>query len=83
MTKEERETELSLKKEAKKLQEEDASGGFLYLVRGLPWERRVVKIRKSLAVVQSAEATLLPAYDRIQRPDERNYKCKYCICSQM
>jgi hypothetical protein len=45
MTQDEREKEIALKGEAKKKQEDDKSGNFLYLVRGHPWERRIVKIK--------------------------------------
>jgi hypothetical protein len=44
MTHDEREKEIALKREAKKKQD-DKSGNFLYLVRGHPWERRIVKIK--------------------------------------
>ena len=47
MTKEEREKYLELKKEARQLQENQADGGdFLYLVRGLPWERHIIKRKR-------------------------------------
>ena len=47
MTKEERSKDLELKKEAKNLQENQAEGeDFLYLVRGLPWERRIIKRKR-------------------------------------
>ena len=36
MTQDEREKEIALKKEAKKKQEDDKNGNFLYLVRGHP-----------------------------------------------
>jgi hypothetical protein len=45
MTQDEREKEIALKREAKKKQEDDKSGNFLYLVRGHPRERRIVKIK--------------------------------------
>jgi hypothetical protein len=48
MTQDEREKEIALKKEAKKKQEDDKNGNFLYLVRGHPWERRIVKIKKHI-----------------------------------
>lgn len=48
MSQDEREKEMALKKEAKKKQDEDASGNFLYLVRGHPWERHIVKIKKNI-----------------------------------
>jgi hypothetical protein len=35
-------------KEAKKKQEDDKNGNFLYLVRGHPWERGIVKIKKHI-----------------------------------
>jgi hypothetical protein len=34
--------------EAKKKQEDDKNGNFLCLVRGHPWERRIVKIKKHI-----------------------------------
>ena len=46
MSKEERLREAKLKKEAKEKQRNEASGNFIFLVRGLPWERKIVKIRK-------------------------------------
>ena len=46
MTQDERGKEIALKKETKKKQD-DKSGNFLYLVRGHPWERRIVKIRNT------------------------------------
>ena len=47
MTKEEREKDLELKKEARQLQENQADGrDFLYLVRGLPWERHIIKRKR-------------------------------------
>ena len=47
MTKDERSKDLELKKEAKSLQENQAEGeDFLFLVRGLPWERRIIKRKK-------------------------------------
>lgn len=47
MTKEERAKDLELKKEAKSLQENQADeADFLYLVRGLPWERRIIKRKR-------------------------------------
>ena len=47
MTKEEREKDLELKKEARQLQENQADGGdFLYLVRGPPWERHIIKRKR-------------------------------------
>jgi hypothetical protein len=45
MTQDEREKEIALKREAKKKQEDDKCGNFLYLVRGHPRERRIVKIK--------------------------------------
>jgi hypothetical protein len=48
MTQDEREKEIALKKESKKKQEDDKNGNFLYLVRGHPWERRIVKIKKHI-----------------------------------
>ena len=48
MTQDEREKEIALKKEAKKKQEDDKNGNFLYLVRGHPWERGIVKIKKHI-----------------------------------
>ena len=46
MTQEERNKEVELRKEAKARQENDISGNFLYLVRGLPLDRHIVKLRK-------------------------------------
>ena len=47
MTKEERTKDLELKKEATRLQENQAEGeDFLHLVRGLPWERRIIKRKR-------------------------------------
>jgi hypothetical protein len=48
MTQDEREKEIALKKESKKKQKDDKNGNFLYLVRGHPWERRIVKIKKHI-----------------------------------
>jgi hypothetical protein len=48
MTQDEGEKEIALKKESKKKQEDDKNGNFLYLVRGHPWERRIVKIKKHI-----------------------------------
>ena len=56
MTKEERSKDSDLKKEAKNLQENQTEGeDFLYLVRGLPWERRIIKRKRRGAL----EAELL------------------------
>ena len=46
MTREEREREAKLRQEAKEKNEAEQSKDFVYLVKGLPWERRIVKIRK-------------------------------------
>ena len=46
MTREEREHEAKLKNEAKEKNKAEQSKDFVYLVKGLPWERRIVKIRK-------------------------------------
>jgi len=46
MTREEREQEAKLKEEAKEKNKAEQSKDFVYLVKGLPWERRIVKIRK-------------------------------------
>lgn len=45
MTKEEREHEKNLRTEAKRLQEEDKTGNFLFVVRGMPWEQQIRKIK--------------------------------------
>jgi hypothetical protein len=45
MTRDERDQERHLREEARGLQEKDKSGNFIYLVRGMPWERQVRKIR--------------------------------------
>lgn len=45
MTKEEREHEKNLRTEAKRLQEEDKTGNFMFVVRGMPWEQQVRKIK--------------------------------------
>ena len=46
MSKEESLRKAKLKKEAKEKQRNEASGNFIFLVRGLPWERKIVKIGK-------------------------------------
>ena len=46
LTKTERDKERELFNAAKRMQEEDLSGNFLYRVRGPPWARKVIKIRK-------------------------------------
>jgi hypothetical protein len=48
MTRDEREKCKKLVADAKKLQEEDSSGEFLYRVKGTPGDFRVVKIRKRI-----------------------------------
>ena len=45
MTREERQKDKALREQAKKSQDEDASGNFRYVVRGLPWERQIRKIK--------------------------------------
>lgn len=45
MTQEQRERDFALRREAKALQEVDESGNFRYLVRGQPWDRKIVKVR--------------------------------------
>ena len=56
MAREERSKDSELKKEAKNLQENQTEGeDFLYLVRGLPWERRIIKRKRRGAL----EAELL------------------------
>jgi hypothetical protein len=49
MTQEEPDQDKKLRAEAKDKQEIDKSGHFLYLVRGMPWERHIqkIKIRKA------------------------------------
>lgn len=47
LTKTEREKERELFNVAKNMQDQDQSGNFLYKVRGPPWARKVVKIKKS------------------------------------
>jgi hypothetical protein len=49
MTQEERDQDKKPRAEAKDKQEIDKSGNFLYLVRGMPWERHIqkIKIRKA------------------------------------
>ena len=44
-TREERQREGELKKEAKD-KNENESGNFIYLVRGMPWDRKLVRVRK-------------------------------------
>ena len=56
MTQEERNKEVELRKEAKARQENDISGNFLYLVRGLPWDRHIVKLRKDKTGTKEEEA---------------------------
>lgn len=58
MTQEEREQDKKLRAEAKDKQEKDKTGNFLYLVRGMPWERHIqkIKIRKSEQDLASEEA---------------------------
>lgn len=46
LTQTEREQEKKLWNEAKKQQESDRSGDYMYKVRGPPWARRIVKIKK-------------------------------------
>ena len=47
MTREERAKDLELKKEARQLQEKQTEGeDFLYLVKGLPWERHIIKRKR-------------------------------------
>ena len=46
MTKQEREVDKKLQEEAKKSNERDPDSDFFFRVRGLPWERKVVKVRK-------------------------------------
>ena len=46
LTKAERENEKKLWIEAKKLQEKEESGEYIYRVRGPPWARKVVKMKK-------------------------------------
>ena len=43
--KQERENEKELWEEAKKLQEQERYEVFIYKVRGLPWARKIVRIR--------------------------------------
>ena len=45
MTKEEREKDNELKREAKERTEKDTEN-FIHVVRGMPWERKIVKIKK-------------------------------------
>ena len=45
MTQEEREHDKKLRNEAKEKQEKDKNGNFLYVVRGMPWERHIQKIK--------------------------------------
>ena len=47
MSKEEKEKEQQLKSEAKRLNETEENQNFLYVVRGMPWERYVKKITKN------------------------------------
>jgi len=49
MTQDERELDKALRDEAKDKQEKDNSGNFIYVVRGMPWERHIqkIKIRKT------------------------------------
>ena len=47
LTKAERDKERELFNSAKRMQEQDHSGNFLYKVRGPPWARKVVKIKKA------------------------------------
>ena len=58
MTQEDREQDKKLRAEAKDKQEKDKTGNLLYLVRGMPWERHIqkIKIRKSEQDLVSEEA---------------------------
>ena len=52
LTKLQREQNKRLRDEAKKLEQEDKSGKYLYRVVGPPWDRRVIKISKDPAPTQ-------------------------------
>ena len=51
MTRDERARETELKQEAEKMQEKDITGNFVYLVCGLPSERKVVRIGRQQGAV--------------------------------
>ena len=46
MTKQEREVDKKLQDEAKISNQRDPDSDFLFQVRGLPWKRKMVKVRK-------------------------------------
>ena len=46
MSKEDRQKEYELRREARQKQMGDSSQGFLYRVRGPNWDRKIVKLRK-------------------------------------
>ena len=46
LTKKQREDEKELRDHAKKMESEDNSGEFNYRIRGPPWARRIVKMKK-------------------------------------
>ena len=56
MTKEERLRDRELKIEAKEKTEKETEN-FMYVVRGLPWERRIVKIRKGGGLGMAAQGS--------------------------
>ena len=54
MSNERRERQAELKKEAKAKNNAE-EGNFIYLVRGLPWERHLVKIRKGGGAMETGD----------------------------
>ncbi len=46
LTKNQREDEKKLREQAKKMESEDESGEYNYRIRGTPWARRIVKMKK-------------------------------------
>ncbi len=46
LTKKQREEEKKMREEAKKMESEDESGEYNYRIRGPPWDRRIVRMKK-------------------------------------
>jgi hypothetical protein len=77
MTQEERDQDKKLRAEAKDKQEIDKSEHFLYLVREMPWERHIqkIKIRKAEEDLDQ-EGSVGPQETETRRKGEG--QCRYC-----
>ena len=59
MSKEDRQKEYELRREARQRQTDDSNQDFLYRVRGPNWDRKIVKIKKSITAIETKASQVI------------------------